>query len=143
MPNWCGNRLTITGPEQAVSDLMGRVVVDNPDPARGRYDPPMVLDYAAVVPEPAHDPAVGDGWYEWRRQHWGVKWNHPGLYTLEVELDGPTGELRLEFDTPWGPPLPFLNALAAAFPGLTYALAYEEQGNELYGVWTHRPEEED
>ena len=150
MPNWCENRLSVTGPEADVSALMGRVVVEDPSPERGRYDPPMVLDYAALVPEPPYTPdpdalsgtpaAVPD-WYAWRLQHWGVKWNHPGLSTLEVLTHGDFGELVAEFDTPWGPPLPFMEALAREYPALSLRLHYEEQGNDVHGVWKAGPED--
>lgn len=145
MPNWCENRLTVTGPAADLDALSERVIIDDPNPDRSEHEPKHVLDYAALVPEPEHSQApetvgVLPDWYEWRLQHWGVKWNHPGLYTEEQwPQAGGEAELQLGFDTPWGPPLPFMEALAGAFPTLSYELRYEEESNDVYGVWTRLP----
>lgn len=144
MPNWCQNRLTVAGPAADLDALDARVIVADPDPDRSAYDPPRVLDYAALLPEPTYGPEPGGAlpdWYAWRLAHWGVKWNHPGLATEERWPQGEdAAELVLEFETPWGPPIPFLEALGEAFPALAFRLHYAEEAMDLDGVWTHGPE---
>jgi hypothetical protein len=139
IPNWCENRLTITGPAADVDALVAEVVVPNPDQAAGvPYAPKRALDYAALlpVPEGISDPNpdfLSDAEWKWRIAHWGCKWNHPAL--VEDERFDPAGTAHLEyaFDSPWSPPLPFVDALARAFPILHLVLRYEEAGMGLYG----------
>jgi hypothetical protein len=138
MPNWCENRLTISGPEADVDALVARVAVPVPDP--GEYGPYRALDYAALLPVPEGladpDPEVlSEAEYDWRCRHWGCKWNHPGLDVEERLGAGDAVQLEWGFDSPWSPPLGFVQALAEAFPTLHLHLRYEEEANALRGRW--------
>ena len=62
-------------------------------------------------------------WYDWRLEHWGCKWN---AYRTEV-LDVAPERARVVFETPWSPPLPVLEALAAQVPALELRLAYVDE----------------
>ena len=62
-------------------------------------------------------------WYDWRLAHWGCKWN---AYRTEV-LDIAPARARVVFETPWSPPLPVLEALAAQVPALELRLAYVDE----------------
>lgn len=42
-------------------------------------------------------------WYEWRKRHWGVKWN---AYDTELFED------QIQFMTPWNPPLNVMAEIA-------------------------------
>lgn len=67
-------------------------------------------------------------WYDWRCENWGCKWN-----ASETEIFTPLDEVKdgefveIQFNTPWSPPIGWLNKVAEA--GIEHRLAwYEEQG---------------
>ena len=73
MPNVCDNRLAISGPPDAVRELVRSV--------GGPEEP---FDFETLMPVPAEmlgpeGRQPGESglplWYEWARTHWGVKWN--------------------------------------------------------------------
>jgi len=118
VPNWCVNRLAIAGPPAAVKLLVEELA--SPDAA---------LDFAALRPTPpellADQPVPAEGfpdWYEWRRTHWGVKWNASDVTRRGY---GRTGRVRYRFMTPYGPPSAFLDFVAARYPEVAMSLSYD------------------
>lgn len=67
-----------------------------------------------LAPQPSElshqDPRfLSDGAYDWRREHWGTKWD---LYSIDArELPGDGRPLVLTFCTAWGPPHEDMRAL--------------------------------
>jgi hypothetical protein len=68
------------------------------------------------------------GGIEWRREHWGTKWN-----AYDVARRDYDGHVCLTFQTAWAPPIPVIVALAKIFPKVTLALEYFERGMEFAG----------
>ncbi len=144
MPNWCDNRLAIAGPPDVVMELVRLVDGDEQQ-----------LDFERLLPMPqdlldgADDDApasIADGfpgWYLWRQEHWGVKWNASDVTRRGY---GRTGRVRYRFFTPYGPPAEFLDDLAALMPEVSMQLSFEV---ELLGdgraAWRdgHRVEHEE
>lgn len=63
-------------------------------------------------------------WYEWKKEHWGVKANAD--YTA-------ASEDTLSFVTPWCAPLPVFEALSAKYPDYYFDTVSEyEDGGSLY-----------
>lgn len=61
-------------------------------------------------------------WYNWNNQNWGVKWDcDAGLEADEAEY------VSYAFDSPWGPPTPVIEAIAAKYPTMTFSHDYEEE----------------
>ncbi len=130
MPNWCRNKLTITGPEAAVQDFKRRAVGHSPwSPTEGD---PEVLNFHCLVPVPEHILNAGyeSAGYDWERVNWGCKWGaaNPSI------LDEWEGCLIYEFDTAWSPPMEFLQAVANKWPALTCVLEYDEPGMAYKGL---------
>jgi hypothetical protein len=112
MPNWCGNRLTITGPRQELTLFVLKWKAHHNN-----------FRFSAFFPTP---PDVD--WYEWNVEHWGTKWD------VDVEdARAEPREISMSFDTAWAPPEPFVLAVSEVFPGLTFGLEYEEPGADFQG----------
>lgn len=62
-------------------------------------------------------------WYEWRWNVWGVKWNAATTMVNDEEIC---------FDTPWGPPLGWLEKLAEL--GVCFELYWENE-EDYYGKY--------
>jgi hypothetical protein len=163
MPNWCHNTLTVSGDPEEVAAYVEHVKVPptkremhagGVDGPEGEYeDPGQPLSFAKDVPEPAeHDLGEGGmfpGWYEWRVNHWGTKWDANftggslvafGDETADIDasekrrgaLELP-GSVQYKFDTAWSPPYYWLIASSEKHPELEFVLRFGEVGNGVAG----------
>ena len=60
-------------------------------------------------------------WYNWRRKHWGTKWN-----AHDTILNDPS-EANVYFHTAWSAPIPFLDALSKKYPELTFDFEFADE----------------
>lgn len=68
-------------------------------------------------------------WYNWRNEHWGVKWD---ASESDIGYDG--GDLAIiHFDTAWGPPEPIFYALCELYPEVNIEAFYDEPGMQIAG----------
>ena len=102
MPNWCMNRLVVSGNE--VKEFVSHSRIDG-----GSGD----FSFSALVPEPEYE--NDQQWYDWRNTNWGVKWDCDGA---RVEYNGDSA--TISFDTPWNPPFAWLRKVSGMYPGLTF-----------------------
>lgn len=142
MPNWCSNRLVVTGPEDAVQKLFTQV-----------EGPHAVLDFNKIVPYPKefldrdeefrklgwegfkekYGPKAIDGYnsggYEWCVKNWGTKWNasYPERETTYNGLKGAETH-ALKFSTAWSPPEAVISTLHKQNPETSLTLLYKEEG---------------
>lgn len=137
MPNWCHNTMTISGDEAEVLRLTQILR----QPGEGENTDGTPLFFSSLVPEPKD---IGDGWYGWRVENWGTKWEPhfdipPQTIGEEAECFDPPGLIRREglaeydFDTAWGPPLEWMERVAKMFPQLRFAITYGEPGMDFGG----------
>jgi len=63
MPNWCQNTLEIRGDKDAILRFIEAAKND---------EQPISLERLLPTPE---DLVEDDGWYDWRVEHWGTKWD--------------------------------------------------------------------
>ena len=153
MPNWCHNRLRVSGPAEAVGAFVVKaktapVAVENPE-----YERPLWFGAFAPEPEFSNDGSgVFPDWYRWRVEHWGTKWDASfktqPLFSFGTEESDPDADrppLSLEpgaegalyqFDTAWGPPEPVIHAMAAQHPELSFEFSYGEPGMDFGGRLT-------
>jgi hypothetical protein len=117
---FCQNRLTVSGPGEELQSFVDRVQTDE-----------QPLSFETVAPTPAE--FLKQGWYEWRIEHWGTKW--------DAEFEDVTEPLRIRrtratyvFLTAWGPPVEWLQPASEAYPELTFRLDYADQGGAYSGV---------
>jgi hypothetical protein len=107
----------------------------------GRLEGDGPLDFEQLLPTPK-DLLDGDddretdlfpGWYAWRREHWGVKWNASSVRRRGY---GRSGRVRYRFVTPYGPPLEFLDHVGALYPMVQLRLEFEvEMLGRGGGAW--------
>ncbi len=93
------------------------------DPYNGNS--PSVLSFHRLLPVPAdvaaRDYGTPSGGCEWQKSHWGVKWG-----ASNASLDAVPDALIYSFDTAWYPPIPFLQAVSADYPSLTFVLTFSQ-----------------
>jgi len=135
MPNWCFNKLTISG---ALAELTRvQELVRGTDAESGE---PMAFDFNRVssCPESLTDPGAKQAWCE---ENWGTKWNLTAESILRAE--GPRdGVLLYCFESAWAPPSPLVARLAAQFPKLSLELVFGEPGAGFVGKESYANGEE-
>lgn len=126
MPNWCANRLVISGDsseldkfEQMASSPRATYAGENPQTAV------LPLSLHGLFPVPPDILALGvQAAQDWQSDNWGTKW----------ELDRMTRVIRrgtaitYRFESAWGPPLEWLIEVAARFRQLRFDLSCSGYG---------------
>jgi hypothetical protein len=135
MPNWCTNRISVSGESEDVKKLVALVRGEG---AEGEFFlnsiipmPSELEDTKAPTTEP--DPPVIDGhtnWYDWRVSNWGTKWEVGEVDYYDSDDDG---WVQWEFCTAWGPPEGACEKLRELFPDVSISWFYDEPGCELAG----------
>ena len=64
-----------------------------------------------------------DNWYDWRMQHWGVKWDASNSIKIYNK-----NTLIYEFSTPWGCPVNALDEIALKYPQLKFTVVCQHEG---------------
>jgi len=120
MSDLCRNRLTASGDTRALAAFVDRVRTDE-----------QPLSFESIAPTPAD--LLKEGWYEWRIEHWGTKW--------DAEFEDVTEPLRIRrtratyvFLTVWRPPVAWIERASEAYPALTFRLDYADLGGSFSGV---------
>jgi hypothetical protein len=135
MPNEVENLLTLSG-KPADVEAVTRLLASEEGPLDFNRVSPYpehfaVLDRAAeeYVAKHGFAGAPKDGYHhgglDWRCDNWGTKWNAYGVAgPMQPVTPGPFdgAVAHYIFWTAWGPPLPFLEALAERFPRLYITL---------------------
>lgn len=168
MPNWCENRMVVSGPEKAVAAFLEAAKKTHPDGTVAQLS----LDALVPMPKALAGPEFPFGktpeeieawrqetaareaenqktyghkdWYSWRVQHWGTKWDVDASAEFEIlparKSDHTRAEIR--FDTAWAPPTDALKTAAPSHPEVRIKLTYEEPGCGFQGHLVLKGEEE-
>jgi len=154
MPNWCWNKVKISGPADEVRKLAELVrtnesafsfnkVIPMPEELAGihcgfstTHDGKKVRNWRVVdrktvaVNEKALVKKCGFvNWYDWAYANWGTKWDASDTETVCHNRKG-HGTATISFTTAWGPPEPVLARLAELFPSLKIKLNWNEEGGQ-------------
>lgn len=137
-PNWCENRLTVTGPAKQLTEFKKKAV-SKTKVAKGETKQWLSMNNFFPTPKELTDKESPNrvnpdamlkkygakDWYDWNLQNWGCKWdlNH---YS-DPETIGRRSVCYF-FDSPWGPPEEFVKNVAYIYPTLTFFLEYCEPG---------------
>lgn len=133
MPNWCKNNLRIVSNGQKVLDLLEILKDENGQMTFSKFMPmPKELETTSspvrdTVPEEERKKLVekygADNWYDWRCNNWGCKWD-----ASESAFYKNGDDWMISFQTPWGPPIEFLQALSKKFKEFQFELQYADEG---------------
>jgi hypothetical protein len=97
------------------------------------YDSNRLKEAAAKYPEWfGRFPNLLSG-YDWEHKNFGVKWDASDAYISDEGGSDDHYSITYSFDTPWGPPITFMDKLAALYPTLNFSLSYEETGMGFAG----------
>jgi hypothetical protein len=116
----CRNRLTASGDTRELASFVDRVRTDE-----------QPLSFETVAPTPPG--LLKEGWYEWRIENWGTKW--------DAEFEDVAEPLRIRrtratyvFVTEFGPPVAWIERASGAYPALTFRLDYAAVDGSFSGV---------
>lgn len=110
MPNWIKNEVRISGDSKRIEELAAFMKT-------GSGNDENVFSFEKIEPTPA-ELLAGDGWYAWRIEHWGTKWNSAEAYRTAYGYD---------FETAWSTPLEAMMKLGAMFPDLTFEVKFADE----------------
>ena len=120
MSDLCRNRLTLSGDTQELAAFVDQVQTDE-----------QPLSFESLAPTPPD--LLKEGWYEWRLEQWGTKW--------DAEFEDVTEPLRVRrtratyvFLTTFAPPVAWIERVSEAFTGLTVRLDYAAADGSFSGV---------
>ena len=158
MPNWCEGSITtdsaeIAGRIREIAEDGGRGVMGRfipmPEPLRsiitggrtigGEYVSAWRGEGDDAVAVSAEEKAAlreehgADNWYDWNLHNYGCKWD----FDLSGEPDYTDGGVRISYQTPWGPPTEFVEALSQQYPEYPITVAYAECGVGYMGRVTY------
>lgn len=121
MPNWCTNKLEVSGPLAGVRRFV-----------EAQRDDAASLSFAKSVPEPE---GLEGRLLTWRVAHWGTKWDLDDETDLVVSEDAERDrcEAVYNFFTAWSPPLEWLAVVVEQYPNLVFRLVFAEPGMAFMG----------
>jgi len=117
MPNWCENRVSITAEPDQIKEIKELFSQDHP--------------FEKLIPQPSEEdlPQGNDslpGWYSWRVNHWGTKWD---IDAADVSFTEEHDDyLQIEFMTAWAPPCGICEKLREKYEDASITWFYDEPG---------------
>lgn len=120
MPNFCENRLAVTGHREQLAQLADHIGINDETPGLVRLYPPPA-DLADIY-------GIGAGW---ALDHWGTKWGDTEWWYSEHSDD----QIEVKYLTAWGPFSDrFWQHATKQYPALTFRVSYCEPGMGFAGV---------
>lgn len=166
MPNWCDNRLYITGPSEDQKAFRGQirhVFIDWGDqianlkakikacrtPTKkirllSDLNKRLIADkderylFASFVQPPVEVISKGysSGGYDWCVDHWGTKWDVDDFVEEVTTVDEVEEHTLYSFQSAWSPPIEWLKQVGLKFPTLRFSLDFYEGGCWFAGTCT-------
>ena len=123
MPNWNENIITIEGDDYEINRLLEKSVGTASMDDGSDNEIPFLMENFFPCPKKEDSDKPFDGWYQWRLQNWGCKWDMDNVF-----CDRNKKEVELSYQTPWGPNSEFWDKISEDFPKLNITLSYYEGG---------------
>lgn len=150
MPNWCYNKLYVSGPGLDIvsfKDAVKNALQDKIETEGNCDSDTFTFNVADKFPADLKRESETESW---RLCHWGTKWDACGTRNDEVKevisgLELPwigkdASSLTYAFETAWNPPVIVLHKLSKMFPNLNFSISYsleEDEWKEDYYVQGH------
>lgn len=160
MPNWCHNIVEVKGKKEEVvrflNDLIGKpqILRINAKNLKAtseegvlvelealRQENSECLTYCKIMPQPDNVLLGDEDWYDWRLEHWGVKWDIAELSVKDMlsVINDPINEDENEFhtcfdySTPWAAPEEFFRFATLKY-NVEILLSSAESGMCIYQI---------
>jgi len=141
MPNWCQNKVQITGPNKKIKAMAEAIEDKN---FLGHMNPmPACLEGTTADGSKDEQNIKKTGysdWYGWCVDNWGTKWEvHSDYHDAEIQElhEQNEGESLLTwyFDSAWGPPLNAFQHYITENSDVSIYATYYEPGCDFMGIW--------
>ena len=136
MPNWCFNKIRVSGPGKQLA-----LFLEAAEGAPGSSANPRPLSLARLLPEPTQVPEYEDAARDyWLSENWGTDRDvrDAALSDKSVEREGdwPEGwrEVLLTCHSAWTPPLAALRKASEMFDRLVFQIDYDEPSWNFAGI---------
>lgn len=141
MPNWCENKLTITGTASELANFYSKidngeefqfleVFVPTPNDLLAHSSP----EFDEERKKENLDKYGARDWYDWRVQNWGTKWDLSSFELItKIQHDEKMQTWVFHFETAWAPPEEAFEKIAAQWPNLIFYISYSEPGMAFCG----------
>jgi len=119
MPNWVNNEMRVYGNKKDLIKFKDHLTGGGES----------YFSFEKIIPQPIELSAWAEdgipGWYKWRVEHWGTKWD-----TDDVKLSCEGDHLFYEFSTANSPPFPIYFSLAETYTALDMDVIISELIND-------------
>ncbi len=161
MPNWCYNRMSVTGDRDSLVRLSGAITREH-DPSLAEttmgveqvdYDltvlfpiPEPLAIRSVVFNEDSTDPELvalreqyaeneakygNRDWYSWCINNWGTKWS-PRIEQWDIrDYPNGTSEISAYYETAWSPADGLIREVSKQFPTLLFIVTSDEEGRSF------------
>lgn len=124
MPNWCENKIQITGPDKDLKKFL--------EEAEGPVDDCGEVKSSAISMErllPPPENLDDNARVLWQIENWGTKWDCP---TEDVNIYPEAFYCRILSAS--APPIAFFRTISVRFPNILFKINYFEPGMMLAGI---------
>lgn len=128
MPNWCLNKIKISGNKKnrrRVSQIIENLHEQD------EVEIGLLESLVGKEPTISEEDYFNGGWYESNINYWGTKWD---LSDNDFIFEETEDYIYLEFDTAWTPPVEFCELLSMRY-GVHVKIKYIEPGMEISGIF--------
>lgn len=129
MANYVLNKIHIEGPAEDIKNMMTKYA-DGMQHISGwnfyfdRIIPMPDNVYTGDLGPKEREEYPGDqNWYDWRRKHWGTKWE--AIRPLWWELSD--SDIYIQFETAWSAPFPIFKKMREDFEDLVFTFEYADE----------------
>lgn len=131
MPNWCNNNLSVVGPVAQIKKFKEQAKWEMKETDGTIHKGDFRLSSFIKMPKELD---IGENWYNWNITNYGCKWDCDGeLENDEIDFLGVEAQLDYWFDSPWGPPIIWLEKVSKKYMKLKFTMCYEEPGMGFKG----------
>ena len=134
MPNHCYQQVYIEGPKLLIQQIYESIWVTAPEERQFcQLIVPMPFEQW-LAPKTKWGDYEVEGWYDWRCENWGTKWDIVDVQlTNEIEDDEDKSSFSFNCWTAWGPPTPVWDKLQKM--GVKVRATYQDEGGMFEGEY--------